>query len=557
MKSYNKIKYIFLLVGITSFIACDDYLEEEFFSDVTTETFIAEDNADQLIVGVYEGLRDIYKRYDINMAGTDIYTVQTQVEEFESFNDYFGLSSDNTNTRDYWKENYNLIADANIAINRYENEITWSDSNLGARDYGIAQARALRALAFYNLVQHFGGLVLDLEETTSIRSDYARSSEQETFDQIIADLEAAIPNLEDAPETGRFSRRAAQHLLADVYLTRGYKSFGSTADFSTAASLAEQAIGTYDLRSQTYAELFDFDNQVNDEVLFAVQFGSDGNDNDRDNSKHGLLMNSVENYAGIGRNSIYGANSATLDLMPTPYFYGLLADNDTRDEVTLHRVLLAAEEATFSSGEGSPEDPIAVGDTVMYYPKTALDATELADKLNRYWVYQPDQYLFGVPDNVPGAVYQYSSNINRINFPIFKKFDDVNIDGADGGSRDTYVFRIAETHLIAAEAHLGAGNNSSGLQHLNIVRERATGEANFYTVLNADNILDERAIELSGEENRWAVLKRMGKLEERLNLHNPQNVDHGAFDSSIHLLRPIPANELLLSDGSLEQNPGY
>ncbi|WP_420399225.1 RagB/SusD family nutrient uptake outer membrane protein [Flagellimonas sp.] len=555
MKSFKNFKYIFLLVGIASFVSCEDYLEEEFFSDVTAETFIAEDNADQLIVGIYEDLRDIYKQYDINFSGTDIYSVQTQVEEFNSFNDYFGLSSDNGSTVDYWRVNYNLIADANIAINRFQNDIAWSDSNLGARDYGIAQAQALRALAFYNLVQHYGGLVLELEETTSIRSDYSRSSEEQTFDQIISDLEAAIPNLLDAPETGRFSRRAAQHLLADVYLTRGYKSFGDTSDFSTAASLAEQAIGTYDLRSQSYAELFDYDNQVNDEILFAVQFGSGGNDNDRSNSKHGLLMNAIENYAGIGRNSVYGARSTSL--MPTPYFYGLFAANDTRDDVTLHRVLFAAEEVTFSSGEGQPEDPIAVGDTVIYYPKTALDATELADKLNRYWVYQPDQYLFGVPDNIPGAVYQYSANINRINFPIFKKFDDVGIDGAGNGSRDTYVFRIAETHLIAAEAHLAAGNSSGGLQHLNVVRERATGETTFYTDLTLDNILDERALELSGEENRWAVLKRTGKLQERLNLHNPQNADHGAFDSSIHLLRPIPANELLLSDGSLEQNPGY
>lgn len=557
MKSFKNLKYIFLLIGMASFMACENYLEEEFFSDITAETFIDEDNADQLIVGVYEDLRDIYKEYDINMSGTDIYTVQTQVEEFNSFNDYFGLTSDNENTVEYWRVNYNLIADANIAINRYQNDISWSDVNLGARDYGIAQARALRALAFYNLVQHYGGLVLELEETTSIRSDYARSSEEETFGQIISDLEAAIPNLLDAPETGRFSRRAAQHLLADVYLTRGYKSYGDATDFDTAASLAGEAIGGYDLRSQTFAELFDYDNQVNDEVLFAVQYGPGGNDNDRSNSKHGLLMNTIENYAGIGRNSIYGANSSRTRLMPTPYFYGLFAANDTRDEVTLHRALFAAEETTFSSGEGQPENPIAVGDTVIYYPKMALETTELADKLNRYWVYQPDQYLFGVPDNVPGAVYQYSSNINRINFPILKKFDDIGIDGAGNGSRDTYVFRIAETHLIAAEAYLASGNSASGLQHLNIVRERATGEANFYTVLTLDNLLDERAIELAGEENRWAVLKRMGRLEERLNLYNPQNTDHGAFDSSIHLLRPIPANELLLSDGSLEQNPGY
>jgi hypothetical protein len=69
--------------------------------------------------------------------------------------------------------------------------------------------------------------------------------------------------------------------------------------------------------------------------------------------------------------------------------------------------------------------------------------------------------------------------------------------------------------------------------------------------------LDERAIELAGEENRWNVLKRSGKLEERLSMHNPHFIDHGSFDNPNNLVRPIPSRELQLSDGSLVPNPGY
>ncbi|MEM7381535.1 MAG: RagB/SusD family nutrient uptake outer membrane protein, partial [Bacteroidota bacterium] len=90
-----------------------------------------------------------------------------------------------------------------------------------------------------------------------------------------------------------------------------------------------------------------------------------------------------------------------------------------------------------------------------------------------------------------------------------------------------------------------------------VVRERATGVPNQLTIIDIDEILDERARELAGETNRWAVLKRTGKLQERIDLYNPQVVDHGAFDPLIHLLRPIPESELQLSDGSLQQNPGY
>ncbi|NNG11260.1 MAG: RagB/SusD family nutrient uptake outer membrane protein [Arenibacter sp.] len=552
MKLLKNNKYILVLLGVLMGLsACESYIEEDIFSDITSENFIDENTADQLVVGVYASLRNVYKDYNFQFLGTDLFTSKGEIFSFSATNDYFDLNSGAGGS--VWARNYNVIAKANTVINRYENEISFSDSNLDDKAYGIAQAKALRALAFFNLVQQYGGVVLELEEPNSIRSDYSRSSEEETFAQIIADLEAAIPNLLDAPETGRFSKRAAQHLLAEVYLTKAYTSFANSSDFATAATLSEQAIGNYDIRSQSFEQVFDYGNQVNPEILFAIQYGTSGEAADRNNNKHSLFLNNVNDYPGIARTNPYGRSD--FGAMPTPYFYSLFEENDSREEATMHRVLYANESVAYNSEFGS--DQIVPGDTVIYYPKNTLDAAELADKLNRYYVYQPDQYLFGVPDNVDGAVYQYSANINRTNFPIFKKFGDVDFDESEGGSRDTFVFRVAGTHLLAAEAHLGAGNTGQALFHLNRVRERATGVANFYTTVTIEDILDERAVELAGESNRWAVLKRTGKLEERIGLYNPHVVDHGAFDPNVHLLRPIPSGELELSDGSLQQNPGY
>lgn len=558
MKLVHKIKQVgFILISMMTLNACDDFLEEEIYSDITSENFITQDNADQLVIGVYSSLRLVYSDYTFKFSGTDIFATQGELSSLSSTNDYVNLNSGAGVS--VWGNNYSVISKANTVINRYENQITWSEQNLGAKDYGIAQARALRGLAYFNLVQQYGGVVLELEETLTIRQDYTRSTEQETYAQIIADLEAAIPALLDEPETGRFSRKAAQHVLAEVYLTRAYTDFGSSSDFDEAASLAEQAIGSYDIRSQSYSEVFSFDNQVNEEVLFAIQWGTAGLATDKENNKHAFLMNQVFNYPGIERTTTpYGVSD--FNLMPTPYFYSLFANNDTREEATIHRVLYADSDDVYDAdGEDGalPSDVISAGDTVVYYPKNVLSDIELADRLNRYYVYQPDQYLFGLPDNIPGATYQYSANILRTNFPIFKKFDDEDFSETTDGSRDTYVFRIAETHLIAAEAYLGAGNTGSALTHINIVRERATGVANEYTSITIDDILDERALELAGESNRWAVLKRTGKLEERIELYNPQVIDHGAFDATTHLLRPIPAIEIQLSDGSLMQNNNY
>lgn len=555
MKLVKKIKQVgFVLIGMMTFNACDSYIEEDIFSDIASENFIDQDNADQLVVGVYSSLRLVYKGYTYKFLGTDIFASKGELSSLSATNDYFNFNS--AIGLSVWANNYSVIGKANTAIDTYETQIVWSDSNLSNRDYGIAQAQALRALAYFNLVQQYGGLVVEVEAAQSIRLDYARSTEEETYTQIIRDLEASIPLLLDSPDTGRFSKRAAQHLLSEVYLTRAYSPFAGSGDFDTSASLAEAAIGSYDIRSQTFAEVFSYDNQVNDEILFAIQWGTGGLASDNNNNKHSLFMNQVFNYPGIERTTTpYGTSG--FGAMPTPYFYGLFSDNDSREDATIHRVLFADAEDTYQADDALPVDLIQPGDTIVYYPKIALDATELADKLNRYYVYQPNQYLFGLPDNILGATYQYSANIERTNFPIFKKFDDEDFSENEEGARDTFVFRVSGSHLIAAEAYIGAGNTAAALSHLNIVRERATGIANEYTTATIEDILKERALELAGESNRWAVLKRTGKLQERIGLYNPQVIDHGAFDPSIHLLRPIPASELQLSDGSLEQNPGY
>ncbi|MCK0135805.1 RagB/SusD family nutrient uptake outer membrane protein [Arenibacter sp. S6351L] len=547
MKINKNIKQgITLLVFSIVLNSCNEYIQEDAYSDVTSETFLNEDNADQLVVGVYTATRATYRNHSYKFEGTDIFTAKNELFSFNSTNDYTNFVAPETNG--VWSSNYNVVAKANTAINRFENQISWSDNNLDAKAYGIAQARALRALAFFNLTVQYGGVDLGLEEPLSIRNDYTRSTEEATYSLIISELEAAIPNLEDEPETGRFSKRAAQHLLSEVYLTRAYKSFAGSNDFQTAADLAVQAIGSYDIRSQSFAQVFDYDNQVNPEILFAAQWENNEFTEDRNNNKHSLFMYGVQELPGVSRANQYGVSDGSQ--MMTPYFYSLFEDNDTREDATIHRVLYADEDA------GWGDDTIVPGDTVVYFPKQALDLTELTDKLERYWVYQPDQYLYGKPADITGVNYLYSTGLFT-HFPIMKKFDDEVYFDQNGGARDTFIFRVAGTHLLAAEAFLGAGNTAQALFHLNRVRERATGVADHYSTIDLDDILVENALELAGEDNRWAVLKRMGKLEERINLYNPHVIDHGAFDSSKHLLRPIPTREIALSPNTMVQNPNY
>jgi hypothetical protein len=117
---------------------------------------------------------------------------------------------------------------------------------------------------------------------------------------------------------------------------------------------------------------------------------------------------------------------------------------------------------------------------------------------------------------------------------------------------------------MLAEAYARDGRPDLGLPYVNMVRERAAKpgmQAAMDVPLDSlapgvavDFILNERARELTGETTRWFDLTRTGKLIERVQLYNPTG---GPNIQPYHVLRPIPNNEILLSTGSMQQNPGY
>jgi hypothetical protein len=159
---------------------------------------------------------------------------------------------------------------------------------------------------------------------------------------------------------------------------------------------------------------------------------------------------------------------------------------------------------------------------------------------------------------------------NSRSYPQFKKFRDPGVTAYvdNAGTRDTYIFRLAETYLIASEAHLKLGNLPKALQYFNAIRTRAAKPGNNpvtgvsyatemqATTLTIDNVLDERGRELVGEEFRWYELKRTGKLLERVALYNEEAKASNTIKAS-NLLRPIPQREIDLNRGPFPQNAGY
>jgi hypothetical protein len=132
------------------------------------------------------------------------------------------------------------------------------------------------------------------------------------------------------------------------------------------------------------------------------------------------------------------------------------------------------------------------------------------------------------------------------------------------GVRDIVVFRLGETYLLAAEACYLLGDKNKAAEYINVIRRRAAlpGKEKEMEIspeiIDMDFILDERAREMAGEFQRWYDLKRTGKLYERMNNPNMNEVIAGRFQQ-YQELRPIPRNQLsrISNPADFPQNEGY
>jgi hypothetical protein len=128
----------------------------------------------------------------------------------------------------------------------------------------IAEARFLRALHYFDLVRLWGGVPLILAPTTLADQslNVSRASVGEVYQQILADLDAAEPDLPEAA-SGRATKSAVKALKSRIALFRG--------DYPTAGALAAEIVASNRFSLvPNYRALFDTKNSA--ESIFEVQF---------------------------------------------------------------------------------------------------------------------------------------------------------------------------------------------------------------------------------------------------------------------------------------------
>jgi hypothetical protein len=131
-------------------------------------------------------------------------------------------------------------------------------------------------------------------------------------------------------------------------------------------------------------------------------------------------------------------------------------------------------------------------------------------------------------------------------YPGIKKFlDDVynsTYPTHDLTYRDAIVFRLSEMYLIKAECQLANGGDALGtINELRKARAISGTDNTLSGAVDIDVILDERAMELCGEQQRWFDLKRTHKLIERVKKYNAQASGN---IQDYHYYRPIPEAQM-------------
>src|SRR5690606_17670020 len=145
-------------------------------------------------------------------------------------------------------------------------------------------------------------------------------------------------------------------------------------------------------------------------------------------------------------------------------------------------------------------------------------------------------------------------------YPYPMKVEGLPWQGINNSGRtqeDVYVYRLAETYLLRAEAYFRNNEPDMAAEDINDVRERSNAAPISAGDVSLDYILDERARELMYEGRRRKTLIRMGLLVERVRQYGLKEEWRSTIQD-YHNLWPIPQSAIDANFGAdLGQNPGY
>lgn len=604
MKINNISKCLFFLGTVLMAGSCKKILQENPHTVFTVAYFQTPAGLQSGVNALYSGMRFYYGNMDGTIAfnsGTDEATLGDQGynSTTESMYGDYSINSTNGHNQGIFSNSFPNINLANAVI-QYAPDV---QLDAATKTGIVAQARFLRGLYYFNLVQQFGAVPLDLGAgelafNTTPFQGLNRLPMADLFVKdyktIIADFSYASQNLPDKRPTGAFtlSKAVAFHMLAKAYLFRGYSAAKVSTDFDSAYQMATKLINNqsqYGVSLLTdYGQISAEGNEYNSEIMYSVErIVGDQNDDEvlnpvnfdpKTNIEGNLWTCNYQNSYDFPRGSkLYPVDRVIQymrplrQLVPTPYVYNIAfldKFNDSRYNNTFRTVWLATNNNCAASG-------IHTGDTCFFLaPYKAYADSLIALGTKKYAILPPDSF------------YNQKSSAIQL-YPSLRKYDDNKRVGvSDYSGRPTPVARLGETYLLAAEAAIQTGRTTEALTLVSTLRTRAayraglapgdlsarqarmlqknTGTAAvpvWAPLTTADMtvnfIMEERTRELFGENVRWPDLACRGLLVSRVQTYNSLG---GPTVKATNAVRPIPQAVLdAITDPNKAQfqNPGY
>jgi starch-binding outer membrane protein, SusD/RagB family len=375
-----------------------------------------------------------------------------------------------------WKSMYKVIAHCNVTINAIRDKAPASIPE-SDRNAAIAEARFIRAYAYYNLAILWGNVPIIEDNTELITSPLVpRNRRSDVYQFVVNDLTFAAEHLPAADAKGRVTTWSAQGLLAKVYLTMaGMSEFGSGIRSQSLLDSAKRYAGNVSHNSglslmASYADLFKAENNNNPESLFALQWAP---------GTGWLEGNMLQIYSSGGTVISASGTAGWYSIAPT---YGMYKEYTEDDHVR--------RKATFMLKDDFYPELNAANGGFTFTGNAGLK-----------------KHIIGTREDNNTPTMTHTSSIEH-----------------------NSLLRLADVYLIYAEAILGNNaetNDGEALLYFNKVRKRAGLDS--VDVVTSELLRKERRLEFAAEGLFWEDLVRWSYYDRPAAINFLNNQERHTF----------------------------
>lgn len=482
------------LSGILTLASCTN-LEEEIFGVIPQEGFgNTPEQLAALLGPAYSNIRAASWHWHNHEVTTDVMLVPTRGRDWYDGGNWLNYH------RHTWSNLHGPINDMwGWIFQEGVSTINQLIPQVGGNENAIAELRAVRAFYYFLALDMFGNVPI-LTETSS--GSVATKPRAEVYAFVEKELTEALPKLTQEKVYGRINRWAAHALLAKLYINASV--YKGSPELAKAIAACDAVInsGKYSLESNFFSN-FSTTNQNSSENIWAIPFD--------------------KNLAGgmnIQMRTLHYQNQLTYGLAAQPWngfcslaeFYNTFDNSDLRKQMFIVGVQRSASGAVLKDDNGND---------LVFTPTVPSDEMTSADPLFQGAGARLGKYEIQRSNPVPDQ------------------------------DNDWAMLRLADVHLMRAEAKLRQGNVADALKDINPIRQRAGLSA--LTTVTLDGILEERGRELAWEGWRRNDLIRFGKFTQVGGKFTSKFMKNPAPHTTLF---PIPQQRIDANPG-LRQNPGY